>query len=380
LANIASLEERSSKVGDSRREKNWLEEMLKYANDQSFDRVRSVAKNMSDMILLKHIFFKFADNGIFETLGIPLIPQGGKYHSFVRPLLAYLYWQLYESAKESISLYQLLQAFPGKSDEVRKYPCKLSIAMENEDDAEKSYAIRNWGELIVVHKGIKKVNALTLQEAIYTKNEEEQMRIHLQLSPIGKCFVEFASIQFEYFSARILDLAETPLSLYDVEPANQSSTGFEDIINEVIDALRQLAESLQNTVSMHTCQGCENDCRKIKCIANCRASILRNELYSAIRESINYVDRFRCVLFCRFEDQSANETLLNKIKELNALYDIGRPTDEHPMRCDRKHIQPYYRHKWTSFQFNEKVDKIISKMKEDPDYSYKRLFDLLGGV
>lgn len=363
--------------------KDWLEMALKYSNDSDFDLVKKEARNMAHMILFKHIFDKFISDGTFKAFGIERIVNGGQRHSLIRTVLACIYWKTEGAGssgvlQRSVTVRELLDAFPTvKANEIIDILCKFSIYMKNKDDEIKSNAIKYWGELIEL-KGIK--NALTVKRDI--SDADMQNSIEITLSSIGKCFVEFVSVQFEFFSARILNVNRNPLSLYDNPCLETNNNGFSHIIDEVIEALNKFAETLQETVKEYVCKDCLIMNQKKKNFGGCMAIILRQELYLAIQENINYIDRFRRVYFIRFKDINANEILLEKIKKINSFYDIAKKTIEHPMTsCDSyyhsRFNNPYYRYEISTKEFDDYVDLILDKMKKEPSCINIELYKLL---
>jgi len=363
-------------------DRDWLAKVLMFLNDPKFSTLKPEARNMAHMILFKHVFDEFIDKGIFKEFKISHIIRGGNNHSFSRVLLAYIYWNTEgaNTTRKGITVRELIDAFPSKSvTTIIDTLCSLSIYMKSKEDDSKSHAIKEWGELIEL-KGIQ--NALTIKSDI--SDPTRQTEIEVKLSPIGRCFVVDISNWFEYFSARLLPVNKKPLSLYSCCNLDVfNSDNFEDIISEVIKALRKCAITLQKSVASCCCKECSRPRREQekKAPGDCMAFVFRQELCASIRVSIDYIDRFRRVYFCCHKDKKSNDCLLGKIKELNALYEYARTTDEHPRSYPYtlKHDPPYYhrRHDIPLEKFDNLVDMIGDQMKQGSICATRGLYDLL---
>jgi len=362
-------------------DKEWLAKVLMYLNAPQFSALRPEARNMAHMILFKHIFDEFIQNKVFREFSISHILKGGNNHSFSRVLLAYIFWNTKgtwigpssSDTRSSITVRELIDAFPSKSSTVIKTLCSLSIYVKNKDDDKKYSAIREWGELIEI-KGIK--NALTIKSEI--SDADRQTDIEVSLSPIGECFILHVSAWFEYFSARLVHVGNLPLPFYN--DFSSILLRNDNVIDEVIKALQKCAETLKKTVASCACEYAGQK----RAAGECMAFVHRQELCLAIRSNIDYIDRFRRIHFCTHNDLDVNDKLLDKIKELNALYEFAKGTNKHPTRhCEipknTKYNPPHYHRKlsMTTEMFDECIDTIAAKMRQVPSCVHLGLYGLL---
>lgn len=364
------------KRNDNNEEQTWMEQVLSLAQPINTE-IKPVSINLSRMIIFKNIYDTFRKSGYFEAFGIKLI-DGKAAFSLTRILLSYLYWNKCRcsSSYEGITLSEIINFFEKtySKEEIISSLCQLSKDIST--DPQKEKALQEWGELIEFNKGIECTT--NIKKVIKKSNIQN---IIVKITPAGQNFVEFTSVQFEFFSSRILGIPLKPLVLYSDNLNEENNIfDFEIVIDKVYDAVYNFSLGIKKGIEkVSTIKSDENSFK-----IDFQIFIISQELYAVISECINYIDRFRRVLFQKTKNVKANEVLLDKIVKFNGLFDQieGNNTHRiHSIVCfgERNISKPYFSLDISQEQFEEKVKELVKRFQRDynNDLINASIYDLI---
>ena len=364
INNLDNLYKDNSVIMD----KNLMDIVLSFSDEKSSviedknQYISNIKINAARIIIFKDVFDRFIKCGHFQIFGISVIAAREKKFSITRMIIAYIYWKQAVAAEKNdvfngVSISTIVEVFSNtySREEVISVLIKLSRHCEL-DDKKKDAAILEWGYFVDFTRGIRDND---IKKSLTPQNDSI---IDVKLTPTGYCYADYVSVQFEFFSARIHGIPRDPLILYG-DSMNGSNYDFEVIIDRVFDSVCDFADGL---VTIDKKRECDEDHR------NCQVFLRSQELCGVITSHIDYIDRFRCLLWHKYRNNAINETILKKIKNYNGLFSKAREIVWDRSKCKNNFIKLFvnrnkeYPSEATKYFFNDEYltdiqfDKVIA--------------------
>ena len=324
--------------------------------------------NGARQIIFRQIFDQVQEE-VFSEFGFEKInpKYGREKYSATRLILAYLKWQKIAYPKRRISLKDLLDQIFGvglyDEKQIANWIYTISnivacrpYGSELEKDAQHYELIsQKWSSLIRFSKNLTKE---TLEEGIneYSAvDKKDNIRINghtisnitVELTAAGKCAINYVSVQYEFFAARL----DTPYqALYCYTDFSNPYSDLFNCIDDVFHAIEHYAKGMLgrcpcyygNDQSIYN-GACvyrdSNNSEDPKDIVVCGYFIRLQEILSILRQTISYLDRYRLHVIKSLAnhnpaDNSAEIKLLLNIKKYCSIYDYIDREEYMKEKCD----------------------------------------------
>jgi hypothetical protein len=308
--------------------------------------IYNYAINGIRMIICRQIFNDFEINGSLKTFGFAML-SGSEQHSITRVVLSYLYWSEVQHNKDfpnepyyGILLYDLVENLNSfyNFEEISTVLYNLSIFTNR--DLEKEAALKAWGNLIIYENldyylsksDLTKIieNCLKNKDAkvIYEENIIETKSIYVKLSSAGMCFEQYYIRSFEFIMSRCMEARNIP-ALFLLNKYQDIDTALQKVYKIVSNCINKLiAEGISSCIlygyygENKRCvyQKDDSDCR----IFSCALFIRYQECMDLIKDSIDYIDRFRVQFNSEEENNDINKLLLDNIMSFYKLYNVAK--------------------------------------------------------
>lgn len=316
----------------------------------------SNAINGVRMIIFRYIFDEFKHNGYFRDIGFPDL-HGIEDHSMTRMVLAYLYWDNVSFCAthpdlahyKGVTLDKLVNTFRFFCEADKLYGILYGLSIYTKRNPQRWTAINAWGNLLNYETEGTAVDEDVLNQEIHTcitgASSTNAENIYVRLSSAGICFTRYFIRSFEFLQSRNMNLEETkPLFLLNEKGEIATClSGIRVIINNCIEKLLSSCEK-----SCDLCKGSQSDCvfkNKHMSASNqfsifsCSLFIRCQECIDLIRESMDYIDRFRVTIVMNTHDHELNNMLLDQITTFYKLFDSVRnklyAMSEAPQKIDQ---------------------------------------------
>lgn len=279
-----------------------LNELLK--EDSAFENERI---NGARAILL-YTTFRHLKLQAFIKMGIEEL-DGTQTHSNVRILLNYLYWYGFNNKSESIELRQVyndLRYYFNNKITFTNTVMQLSVFNEAAADCFSN---------LIDFTNLRFINALN-------KDDLSESELLIQITQSGKLFVEYYSIDFEFFNSRLRNYHGPLFNVNDINKLN-------NLLKEVQNAIEHFVLAMLKN-GKNICIDYNSDSEKKFC--NLGSNPFRCSLFTRIRQivwcianNIDYIDRYR--LYCSYKykndlklGKAINLSCLNFINNIAKLY------------------------------------------------------------
>ena len=306
------------------------------------------------MMVFRYIFDEFRTYGYFNDIGFPDL-SGIEDHSMSRLILAYIYWDnvKYYARNNSnqgykgVSLVQLVDSFKYFCEEKRLSSILFGLSIYTSKKPEKKAALNAWGNLLIFENCEEVIDEETIsklvQSCINRKADRNTKRITIRLSDAGQCFTKYYIRSFEFLEARNQRHEELS-ALFLLSGSEEIKTCLTDIREIIRNCITKLINGCKQSCLLycgknHECVIKEKSCAEYK-LFSCSLFLRYQECLDFIRESIDYIDRYRIVLAIRTNNLEVNDMLLIQITEYYKLYDeVKRELCESPENQARKFIE-----------------------------------------
>jgi len=325
---------------------NLISEKLKKANSM-YDSLYDYSINGVRMVIIRNIFNHLQENGYLDIMGFSEL-TGNEEHSLTRTILSYLYWDEYKyvisnqkHTYKGVSLYTLINTF--------SYYCKsgnlseilYGLSMYAYKNHSKKVALEAWGYLLTytnvnIDLSEEEFKQIIMecygkrQNIIYLQNTPVSLdKIYVKLSDAGMCFTQYYIRSFEFLLSRSRYDHNTP-PLFMLKTEESIKLCIDDIYNIINNCINKLIGQCKNVCTLYgynkeTCIHNEGKIHDLS-ILSCSLFLRYQECIDLIRESIDYIDRFRIVYYNDFCDEVINNMLIDKISEYYGLYKILNDT------------------------------------------------------
>lgn len=227
-------------------------------------------------------------------------------------------------------------------------------------------ALRKWGALIDI-SGIDHEKGIIegLKDAL--TEDDQAAQIQISLTPAGKDYVLHESKQFEYFLFRITDdkgkRIYKPLFSY---------LQFEDVQNaqEAISQVYSAVESyigdfdmdcpVSGTCELKNCEKCFSEDPML-----CMTIIRAFDFFSIIRQHINYIDRYRCVLITN---------LLHKANRGQDHFEFSDLVEINKINCNLIDLLAKY------MGLYDRMEVRLKAIEMNGDNLYNHILNIVGGI
>ena len=349
--------------------------------DENRHSVYNYAINSIRMIIFRQIFHHFEWYKIFDAFGFSNL-TGKEQHSITRVILSFLYWSEvkhcmnYSGSKyRGILLNELINTFRNfySAEEISQVLYNLSLYAKG--DEKKKAALDAWGELIVYENLDYYLNQIELTKVItgickgarttvtLDKKKIPTDNIYIKLSDAGMCFVQYYIRNYEFIlsrSPKANEIAVLSLLRDDKEVITSLDTAYE-IINNCIS---KLVEGGINVCELygHTniyCNYLRHSGNEDTDLLSCALFTRYQECLDLIRDTIDYIDRYRILVNVDYNDNDKNIYLLDYIMKFYMLYAKAKKLML-PAGCVNESNREFMAH-WESPRNNE-LNNLLNKL------------------
>lgn len=258
--------------------------------------------------ILLYRTFRDLKSKAFRSMGIDEL-DGTQNHSYVRILLNYLYWYSFNNKNQSIKLRQVYNDLKYYFDNKITFTnTVMQLSVFNEVAADRF-------SNLIEFTNLRFINNLN-------KEDLSESELLIQITESGKLFVEYYSINFEFFNARLSNWYGPLFSIND-------TTTLDKLLDEVQSAIKNFVLAMLNK-GKNVCIDYNPDSNKHFC--NIESNPFRCSLFTRTRQivwcitnNIDYVDRYRLYCSNKFQNniklgRAINLSCLNFIKKMANLY------------------------------------------------------------
>lgn len=315
--------------------------------------------NTDDLNGARQIIFREVFNNVgrdvFAKFGFEQIPIKSRQekYSVTRLILAYIKWHKIAFPQHQISLQEILaQALELHRYKETNYTVEHiadwiytisnvvaskshGISMINKDTNHYELISKKWSSLIKFDRNITKEGLYGAINQYFNVDKKDNIEIDeyniqnifVDLTPAGECAINYVSVQFEFFSCR---LNATLLPLYCYTNFPESLQDLLDCLNDVYDSIDRYSRGM---LTLCPCYYSKADSKYPSCcsyknkfngrnIITCGYFIRLQEVYSLLRQTIAYIDRYRLHTISKHTDKDIEINILENIKKYCELYDL----------------------------------------------------------
>ena len=353
-------------ITNTPREKTWMDCALEL-NVSDKDPLYNLKINASRMILVRSVLNDFVAEGFFQMLGIDHECEPN--HNLTRFILATLYYDeiFYQGSNGDYPGMSLSKVLEVCNNQCEKNAIReILLVLCQNLNPQKADLVREWGYFVTFIRSDRSPNI------VESLNGEDWENITLKLSPAGWCFVDYISLQFEFFASRIPNSRKEPLILYKDTKGTEGKYAFESIIQSVYSDVENFAKAVFQGLPDYSNENFrENSAQYGKFIWS-------QEIFAVLTNHIDYLDRFRmlmwekcngnknvndCILDCigsygsLFAKYSKYDPQKNSGRRLNVYYNFSKENRS----VERSPCKDYYGQALT----NEEFKRVISDAKKD---------------
>lgn len=375
------------------------------------------------MALVRDIFNRLRTHNYFSEIGFSEL-SGTERHSMTRMVLGYLYWDEVrnivkgsENTYTGVELNVIAKTFSYfcTHDKLVKILYGLSIYCKRNN--KKEAALYEWGNLLVFNNLDVDLTEKEFGEVVkqYLTNGTVEIeigdivlnlkKVTIRLSDAGMCFTQYYIRSIEFLMSRSVTGANWP-ALFLMKEEDVIKASLDDIYAIMFNCINKLTNGCEHMCVFYGKEKKECVYRKIAKgsgldILSCSLFIRYQECLDMVREAIDYIDRYRIVMYRKLKNDDLNVMILNQISKYYGLYnEIARAMKEsanseeltkfmsnweypnnfklndligekikHSKRVHRNRpIQAYYARN------DENIDKAIKYVKE---YPLDRLYEIM---
>lgn len=323
--------------------------MLSGRQRVSYDNLISGIRKM----IIRHIFDDLFSNGYLSTIGFKGL-TGGEESSMTRMILEFLYWSeirhLANSPAtefEGVEISKLIWVFKHFCTKECLANTLYDLSIYVNRSRERANALYAWAYLIYYRKLDADLSDEEFKRIIYSIFESpnhtiklhdmrfEPSQIKVKLSDAGMCFVQNYMRDAEFLMARNKDEYKLSAlySLTSTEEIQRYISLLFDIISNCIKKIIIKGEKVCKLYGNNK-ERCVFEVHRYDFdVMQCSLFIRYQECLDMIRESIDYLDRFRLSYYERKGDNNVNSMILENIK---AFYGLYTTVNNYLLECDCK--------------------------------------------
>lgn len=314
------------------------------------------------MMIFRYVFDDFRRNGYFNDIGFPDL-YGIEDHSMTRMILAYLYWDNVKNyalrgctnGYKGVTLKRIVDTFKYFCDGRKLSSILFGLSIFTNKKPEKKSALNAWGNLLIFDNCEEALDEDRLNELVQScfeqKPEPLARTINIRLSNAGQSFTIYYIRSFEFLEARNQRHSELP-ALFQLTQANEIRTCLSDIRTIIRNCIEKLINSCKSSCVLycdrkHECFVENENCDDYM-FFSCSLFVRYQECLDFIRESIDYIDRYRRYRIEMSSEKNlfeVNDLLLDQISDYYKLYDEVKK--ELCSTADRQQTIENFIKKWT---------------------------------
>lgn len=292
------------------------------------------------MGIIRFIFNDLRINQYFEKIGFPGL-SGNEEHSMTRILLSFLYWDEIKSIAthnekiyKGVSLDRIFNIFKYFCDinQIIQMLYDLSVYVNN--DFDRKEALDAWGNLITFTNLQNDIKSFEFYESAskltYENNQESEIaldKVFVKLSDAGMCFSQYYSRNIEFIMSRSKSGADVQ-SLFFIDNVNDIRKILSEYYNIIINCIEKMIGRCEPICTLYghekrECVLYSNSKDKYS-LFSCSLFIRYQECLDLIREALNYIDRYRIVIYDNNGDEEIKKEIVNQLRKFYGLYTYTR--------------------------------------------------------
>lgn len=294
------------------------------------------------MALVRDIFNRLRTHNYFSEIGFSEL-SGTERHSMTRMVLGYLYWDEVrnivkggENTYTGVELDVIANTFRYfcKHDELVKILYGLSIYCKRNN--KKEAALYEWGNLLVFNNLDVDLTEKEFREVVskYLANGSVEIeigdivlnlkKVTIRLSDAGMCFTQYYIRSIEFLMSRSVTSSNWS-SLFLMKEGDVIKASLEDVYAIMFNCINKLTNGCEHMCVFYGKEKKECVYKKIAKgsglnILSCSLFIRYQECLDMVREAIDYIDRYRIVMYRKLKNDDLNALILSQISKYYGLY------------------------------------------------------------